>query len=157
PPMALRVLRPWPRLVSMSRSGRYVAIRAPGGLELVDALGTLPRQTVAAPELTDFACVGANLWMLEGDQIRRVTLDGGRPAEPALALPAPGAGLEPTVGDSAHTALVLGPQPVLAHAIYERVSAESIEPGDDALFALIGRRVMAASDESVRFLEIGRG
>ncbi len=154
--MALRVLRPWPRLVSMSRSGRYVAIRAPGGLELVDALGTAPRQTVAAPELVDFACVGANLWLLEGARIRRLTLDGGRPVEPAIDLPGPGSGIEPTVGDSASTALVLGEPPVLAHAIYDRVSADPIE-GDDAVFALIGRRVLTASDDTVRLIEVGRG
>ena len=155
--MALRVLRPWPRLVSMSRSGRYVAIKAPGGLELVDALGTAPRQTVPAPGLVDFACVGANLWLLEGSDIRRLTLDGGRSVEPAITLPGPGTGLEPTVGDSAHTALVIGDTPVLAHAVYDRVTADPIDPGGDALFALIGRRVLAASDEELRILEVGRG
>ena len=155
--MAPRVLRPWPRLVSMSRSGRYVAIKAPGGLELVDALGTAPRQTITAPDLVDFACVGANLWLLEGDRIRRITLDGARPIEPPIVLPSAGAGLEPTVGDNAHTALVLGAPAVLANAIYDRVSVESIDAADDALFALIGRRVAAASDDVLRLLEVGRG
>jgi hypothetical protein len=155
--MALRVLRPWPRLVSMSRSGRYVAIRAPGGLELVDALGTAPRQSIPAPGLVDFACVGANLWLLEDAAIRRLTLDGGRPIEPAIALPGPGAGLEAAVGDTASTAVVLAETPVLAHAIYDRTSADAIDPGGDALFALIGRRVLAAGDDAVRFLEVGRG
>ncbi len=155
--MALRVKRAWPRLVSMSRSGRYVAIRATTGLELVDALGTAPRQTIAASELVDFACVGANLWLLEGDRIRRVTLDGARPIEPPIALPGPGAAIEPTVGDSAQTALILGASPTLAHAIYDRVGADPIDPGGDALFSLIGRRVLAASDDQLRVLEIGRG
>ncbi len=141
----------------MSRSGRYVAIRAPGGLELVDALGTAPRQTIAAPDLVDFACVGAHLWLLDGARIRRLTLEGGRVIEPPITLPGPGTGLEPTVGGTAHTALVLGEPPMLADALYDRVSAEAIDPGGDALFALIGRRVLAASDEVLRFLEIGRG
>ena len=53
--------RPWPRLVAMSRSGRFVALRGPGAIELVDALGTAPRTPIACAELTDFACVGVAL------------------------------------------------------------------------------------------------
>ena len=40
--------RPWPRLVAMSRSGRFVALRGPGAVELVDALGTAPRTALPA-------------------------------------------------------------------------------------------------------------
>ena len=73
--------RPWPRLVAMSRSGRFVALRGTGAIELVDALGTAPRTPIACAELTDFACVGAMLWLLEGRRIRRLALESGRALE----------------------------------------------------------------------------
>ena len=82
--------RPWPRLVAMSRSGRFVALRGTGAIELVDALGTAPRTPIACAELTDFACVGAMLWLLEGRRIRRLALESGRALEPAIELAQPG-------------------------------------------------------------------
>ena len=92
--------RPWPRLVAMSRSGRFVALRGPGAIELVDALGTAPRTPIACAELTDFACVGAMLWLLEGRRIRRLALESGRPIEPAIELAQPGVALSSAVGDT---------------------------------------------------------
>jgi len=149
--------RPWPRLVAMSRSGRFVALRGTGAIELVDALGTAPRTPIACAELTDFACVGAMLWLLEGRRIRRLALESGRALEPAIELAQPGRALSSAVGDTAYNAVVLGPEPVLAHGLYDRTSTEPLAIGDARPFALHGRRVAAAGADGVRVLEAGKG
>ena len=140
----------------MSRSGRFVALRGRNTIELVDALGTAPRAPIAADGVIDFACVGSMLWLLEGSRIRRIALDSARVIEPAIELPQPGTGLESSVGDNAHNALVLGPKPMLAHGLYDRVNAEPIDAGDAAVFALHGRR-LALAGAGVRIVDLGRG
>ncbi len=155
--MPVRLGRPWSRLVSMSRSGRFVALRAKDTIDLVDALGTAPRQALPLGGATDFCCVGPMLWVLRDTRIQRYTLDGGKPIEPPIELPGPATAVEAAIGDNAHTALVLGPAPVLAHGLYDRVNAEPIDAGDGAVFPLQGRRVVIAGGDGLRFVEIGRG
>src|SRR5262245_25217100 len=145
--MALRMGRPWPRLVAMSRSGRFVALRGRSTIELVDALGTAPRAPIPADAVTDVACVGSMLWLLEGNPIRRMPLDSARAIEPAIELPHAGTALETAVGDNAHNALVLGPRPMLAHGLYDRVNAEAIDAGDARVFTLHGRRLALAGND----------
>ena len=45
----------------MSRSGRFVALRGAGTVELVDALGTAPRSQHTSPTLVDFTYIGTIL------------------------------------------------------------------------------------------------
>jgi hypothetical protein len=111
-----------------------------------------PRRARRSPcaELTDFACVGAMLWLLEGRRIRRLALESGRALEPAIELAQPGRALSSAVGDTAYNAVVLGPEPVLAHGLYDRTSTEPLAIGDARPFALHGRRVAAAGADGVR-------
>ncbi|HVK73030.1 MAG TPA: ATP-binding protein [Kofleriaceae bacterium] len=154
--MPVREGRPWQRLVSMSRSGRFVALRATTTIDLVDALGTAPRHTLPLDGATDFACVGPMLWILRDARIQRHALDGAKPLEPAIDLPGPGTAIEAAIGDNAHTALVRGATPVLAHGLYDRVGAEPIDAGDAVVFPLQGRRIVLAGGDGLRFVELGR-
>ncbi|MBE7449846.1 MAG: ATP-binding protein [Kofleriaceae bacterium] len=156
--MSARLGRTWTRLVSMSRTGRFVALRARDTIDLVDALGTAPRQSLAAAGVIDFACVGTMVWLLEPRRLRRFLLDGARPLEPSLALDADADALAASIGENAHTALVLGARPALANGLYDRVSAEPFDLGDDErAFPLHGRRVLLAGKSALRFVEVGRG
>src|SRR5690242_16384023 len=112
----------------MTRSGRHVALRRGGGIDLVDALGASPRVSIDAPaggEGDDFAFVGNVLWRLSGDRIDRWALDG-RVVEPAIALPARGRRLDPVSGHDADAAVVSpgspasGSRTMLAHGRFER-------------------------------------
>jgi hypothetical protein len=142
------------RTISMSRSGRFVALRRPGGIELVDALGTSPRHALT-DEPDDFACVGTMLWVLARGVIARYSFDGLRPLEPSIVVGDGAARLVASSGDNAATALVTGARNVLAHGLYDKVSVEEIAaPG--VLFPLQGRRVLAVGDD-LRVLEVGRG
>ncbi len=140
----------------MSRSGRFVALRGAGTVELVDALGTAPRSQHTSPTLVDFACVGAMLWLLEPRRIRRFALDSGKPIEPSIELPTDGVALSSAVGDAAYNAVVAGAAPVLAHGLYDRTSLEPL-PADTRGFAMHGRRVALAAADGVRVIESGKG
>ncbi|MBK9031412.1 MAG: ATP-binding protein [Myxococcales bacterium] len=143
--------------MAMSRSGRFVALRGQGTVELVDALGTAPRIPIACPDLIDFACVGSMLWLLEPGRIRRVALESGRPIEPAITVPDGGTALSAAVGDTAYNAVVLGPTPVLAHGLYDRTSCEPLAIEDARPFALHGRRVAVAAADGIHVIEAGKG
>ena len=142
----------------MSRTGRFVALRAKETIDLVDALGTAPRQALSAAGVVDFACVGTMVWLLERRRLARYLLDGARPLEPALELPDDAIAITASIGENAHTAVVLGARPHLANGLYDRVSAEPLEATDDErVFPLHGRRVVLASGSQLRFVEVGRG
>ncbi|MEZ4400982.1 MAG: ATP-binding protein [Kofleriaceae bacterium] len=156
--MTVRTERRWQRLVAMSRSGRFVALRAKGAVELVDALGTSPRAPLPCPGLVDFACVGSMLWVLMPGQILRYSLESARPVEPAIDLGTRvGHGLAPAVGDGAYHAVVMGPTPALAHGLYDRTKVEAIEVDAVRPFALQGRRLALAGADGLRIHELGRG
>ncbi len=139
----------------MSRSGRFVALRGKGAVELVDALGTTPRAPLATTELVDFACVGSALWLLEGRRIRRFALESSRAIEPTIELPEPGAAIEPAVGDSAHHAVVLGSASMLVTGLFDRTAVEVLPPGTRP-FPLHGRRTANAGSDGVRVGEPGK-
>ncbi|HTJ43982.1 MAG TPA: ATP-binding protein [Kofleriaceae bacterium] len=143
------------RTISMSRSGRFVALRRPGGVELVDALGTSPRHAVTDGDPDDFACVGTMLWVLARGTISRFAFDGLRPLEPSIVIGDGAKTLTTVAGETAASALVTGARPVLAHGLYDKVSVDEIGAGG-VLFPLHGRRVVAIGDD-VRVLEVGRG
>jgi ATPase family associated with various cellular activities (AAA)/Winged helix domain, variant len=144
------------RTISMSRSGRFVALRRPGGLDLVDALGAQPRHGLDQ-EVDDFACVGAALWVLAGGRIDRYGFEGLRPIEPAVELGAGAAGLRRSAGTAASTALVTGDAPRLVHAAYDQVTIDAIDgPAAGGLWPLAGRRVLVAGDD-LRVIEVGKG
>lgn len=134
----------------MSRSGRFVALRTRATIDLVDALGTAPRQTLSAAGVVDFACIGTMVWLLQPRRINRFLLDGARPIEPPIELPSEGLALDAMIGDNAHTAVVQGERVLLANGLYDRVSAEPIDAGDDRVFPQQGRRVLLAGKGTLR-------
>jgi hypothetical protein len=144
------------RWISISRTGRFVALRRPGGLDLVDALGTAPRHALTQ-HVDDFACVGAMLWVLAHGRIDRYALEGLRPIAPAIEIGAGAAALATCAGDSAATALVTGDRARLVHGLFDKTSVDDIAAADGAqVFPLAGRRVLIAGDD-LRVLEVGRG
>jgi ATPase family associated with various cellular activities (AAA)/Winged helix domain, variant len=150
------------RTISMSRSGRFVALRRAGGIELVDALGTAPRHTLTvAGGAQDFACVGNTLWVLPrgAAAIDRYSFDGLRPIAPAIPVGAGVARITPAAGENAATALCTGDRPLLAHGLFDKVSIDELADADAAgaqVFPLHGRRILRAADD-LRVIEIGRG
>src|SRR5262245_30980819 len=148
------------RTISMSRSGRFVALRRAGGIELVDALGTAPRHALTlAGGAEDFACVGNAVWVLArgAEAIERYGVDGLRPIEPAIPVGPGITRITPTAGDSAASALCTGRRTVLANGLFDRVSVDELEELDGgAVYPLQGRRLLRAADD-LRVIEIGRG
>jgi hypothetical protein len=132
--------RPWKRLVSISRSGRFVALRgsaaaqpgasvtasAPAAIDLVDAIGTAPRHSLPGEGVLDFACIGPALWLLEAHALRRYTLEGARPISPEHELRAAATGLAALVGDHAQAALIYGARPQLISGQGDRISADDV-------------------------------
>jgi len=71
------------------------------------------------------------VWLLQRQRLARFLLDGAKPLEPVLDLPEEAVALAPSIGENAHTALVIGAHAHLANGLYDRVSAEPIEATDD--------------------------
>src|SRR5690606_20536131 len=113
------------RSISMSRTGRFVALRRPGGLDVVDALGTQPRYRIDG-DVDDFACVGPSLWVLAGGRLERHQLEHARRLEPSVDLGAGASQLRPSVGADASSALVLGDRQWLVHAAHDDVKVSEL-------------------------------
>ena len=146
------------RNVALSRSGRFVAHRVPDAIELIDALGTSPRQRLAPPGgVADFACVGDQLWVLpQGSAaIDRYTLVGLRPRLPAISVGPDARRIMPSAGDHAVTALVTGESTVIAQAGDDKVSTLPIK-ASGVLFPLSGRHVLAIASD-LRVIDANRG
>jgi hypothetical protein len=168
--MAAGGARPWKRLVSISRTGRFVALRgsaaasgssgasAIASIDLVDAIGTAPRHSLPGEGVLDFACIGQALWLLEAHALRRITLEGARPIPPDHELRAAATGLAALVGDHAQAALVYGARPQLISGQGDRVTADDVTLTDDErAFPLQGRRLAIAGARGLRFVEGSRG
>ncbi|MEJ7601358.1 MAG: ATP-binding protein [Kofleriaceae bacterium] len=143
------------RLVSMSRTGRYAAVRAgDGGIEVVDVLGTAPRARIAEPA-TDFACVGTMLWALRGARIDRYVLGSARLIEPAIVLAHDASRLAADRSEAAHTAVACGARVTsLALGLHDRVSTTAVDAR--AVFPLGGMRVAAVLEHQLHLIDLGR-
>src|SRR4051812_26515931 len=104
------------RTLSMSSSGRFVAVRRPGAIEVLDALGASPRRTLER-DPTDFAIVGDALWVLGTDAIERFTTDGVRPIDPAIAIGAGALRLHACSGEAVTSALVTGSRSIVVDGV----------------------------------------
>jgi hypothetical protein len=123
-------------MLAMSSTGRFVAFRQCGGIEVVDELGVTPRRTFELAATGDFAICGAWLCLLDGSlRIERLS---GTASSAQLALT--GTSLRPFVGRTASSLLVdntlVTLEPELA-----RVAANE---GDSPWFPFQGRTVLAA-------------
>jgi len=141
------------RLISLSRTGRYAAVRSPTGLEVVDVLGTSARTQIAGP-LDDFACVGTMVWVLRGGgrALDRVSLTTGRAIQPSLALAVRTAALTASRCDITPVAVASGDGHVLVHDT-EVVPLDHVAPG---AFPLGGRRIALTAGNVLRIVEPGR-
>lgn len=146
------------RNIVLSRSGRFVVHRVANAIELIDALGTSPRQRLAATDgVVDFACVGDALWVLSraSAAIDRYALAGLRPRLPAIPVGPDARRIAPSAGDHAMTGLVTGESTLLAQAVDDKVSTTLIK-ASGALFPLSGRHVLAI-DSDLRVIDASRG
>ncbi len=97
-----------PRLISMSRTGRFVAIRQKGGVDIVDAMGTSPRKRIAFDGLEDFTCVGSRLWTVADGLLWRHSLETGKEVDRPAPLNVATGRLTAAQGESACSALWAG-------------------------------------------------
>ncbi|WP_428263084.1 AAA family ATPase [Haliangium sp.] len=148
----------------MSRSGRFVAIRQPDGLDLVDALGTAPRRSLQRDEILDFGCVGPALWVITEGRLDRYALDNtadGLPAMgPPVELPVDHGRLYPVSTATTHSALWIGYGRYFIQELDGAVEVEDItgEAGAGAFVGLLGgRRLLIAEGETLRVRDLGRG
>ena len=143
------VAQPVPRTLAMTRSGRFVALRCPLGLELVDALGTQPRRLVPGPVI-DFGFVANELWLLGAGSVQRYGVENLAPLGTAIAVAADATRLAPARAEAGATVLV-GQQ--LVEASGDRAAVIDLAGG--ALYPLGGRHVLSAGD-SLAILDGGR-
>ncbi|MEM9490707.1 MAG: hypothetical protein AAGC55_16285, partial [Myxococcota bacterium] len=143
----------------MSHSGRYVAIRQRGGVDLVDALGTAPRQVIDVPGLLDFTCVGQSLWAATDQSLHRFALDTGKelgtPGDVRLEHGRLLAGLS----DKGETAMWLGYRRLLLRDEDGQIEYEDItgEAGPAAYMSLLGgRRLLVVEGRKLSVRDPGR-
>src|SRR5262245_45389030 len=145
------------RRLSMSRTGRWVAIRHSGEIELVDLLGARSNRTL--PELSgDFGFVGGELWGLERNRLYRVDPIELKQVAPALPLPAVPRALLAGHGHASAEAIAIGAPPVRVAVRGEMVEVEPLDeitPDEDAI-ALHGQRVFVAGRAALRAIDRGR-
>ena len=144
-----------PRLVAMSRSGRFVVIRKREGLELQDALGTSPLVLLRGPAADDFACVGTQLWVVRKQRLERFALDSGRRIDTQVCLQGRGR----LLGVGSEAAVWSGDQPLLLHATGQQLHCESLSgeiPPDGTAFPLGGRRLLIAEPGRLMVRDLGR-
>jgi hypothetical protein len=126
------------RAIAMAPSGRFVCVRRPGAVDVIDIQGTAPRRAIACDG--DFAVAGETLCVLEGTTLRTIPLGNAPEGELELEV-APGARIIPFAGRSADAILVgdavvtLAPHPVVARRLGE----------ERRWFPLLGRMALGAS------------
>lgn len=118
-----------PRLIAMSRNGRFVAIRQSGGVDLVDALGTNPRRQLSFEEVADFTFLGNDLWVAANEGIYLLGAESSEsPDKPAAERQGPGI-LVAATGDGARAVLWRGHRQLLLSSKDEAVEVNDL--GDD--------------------------
>jgi len=149
------------RLVSMSRSGRFVAIRQANGVDIVDALGTAPRVFLKLDDVVDFGCVGNDIWVVAGGKLHGYRLDNCKeqPWSPVAIEDGPGT-LTPAQGEKGRSAVWTGAQRKLVVVSGEEISIDDVT--DEApvnLFAmpLTARRLLLGGEGQVVVRDAGKG
>jgi hypothetical protein len=156
---------PSPRQISMSRNGRFVAIRQPDGVDVVDALGTAPRRSLLfQTDVLDFACVGQELWVVTDGKLGRHALTGNEDGLPEIGEPVDlmveHGRLYPVASGNINTALWLGYERLFLREADGEVTVDDItdEAAPSAFVGLLGGRRLLIADEGVlRVRDIGRG
>ncbi|ACY18453.1 AAA ATPase central domain protein [Haliangium ochraceum DSM 14365] len=146
----------------MSRNGRYVALRRPDGIDIVDALGPAPRRSLTL-EVLDYVCVGSMLWVVSDGQLIRYAMDGTEDELPEIgertALTASHGRLYPVTTRDRHSALWLGYERLLVREIDGEAEVEDISneaPATAFVGLLGGRRILIAEGQTLRVRDVGR-
>ena len=126
----------------MSPSGRFVAMRRAGAIELVDVLGTAPRQS-HPQDGGSFCLAGTTLCLATDERVRLLPLEGSRPARELAA----GGTVRGFWGRTADAALV-GDRIVT----FESGALTAATAG----FPLLGRAVLAATADRISISVPGR-
>jgi hypothetical protein len=156
---------PSPRQISMSRNGRFVAIRQPDGVDVVDALGTAPRRNLLLQgDVIDFACVGEELWVVTEGKLTRHALGGNEDGLPEIDEPTDlmveHGRLYPVSSGAINTALWLGYERLFLREADGALTVDDItdEAAPSAFVGLLGgRRLLIADGDALRVRDIGRG
>jgi hypothetical protein len=138
----------------MSRTGRWVTIRDPRGVELVDLLGTAPNRALP-PIPGPVAFVGRELWALEGTALHRFAPEDLRPLPPAALLPGAPQDLLPGFGYPATDAVSLGAIPCRIGLRGDSLIVDPIERlGEgERVVALHGQRLIVAAPGRIRAID----
>jgi len=146
------------RQLTMSRSGRWVAVCRPDVIELVDLLGTLPNRAVS-PATGHARFVGRELWVLDGDLLHRVAPDDLRLLHAPTPLPGHPADLLPSYGATATDAIARGVPPCWLSVRGNDVVVEPLHQigKEEQVLASQGSRVIAACEGTLRAIDRGRG
>ncbi len=102
-----------PRHISLSRTGRFAAIRQKDGIDLVDAIGTAPRKAFKLPDVEDFCCVGNKLWVASNQKLRRFKIEKGEECDVPIPFPVGFGRFQAGPGARANTATWNGAAPRL--------------------------------------------
>lgn len=143
----------------MSRTGRYVAIRQRNGVDLVDALGTSPRQPIPMRGLVDFVCVGQELWVATEHALHRFTLDTQKPLGQPTEHRLEHGRLCPGQGEKVHSALWLGYERSLIYDDGDDITVDDVttEASATAFMTLLGgRRLLMVDGQTMVVRDAGR-
>ena len=144
--------------ISMSRSGRWVLCAGGGEVDLVDLLGAMPTRALPAID-GPVELVGRCVWGFDGNALTRIAPEDLRVLPTRAIVPGRPTGLIAGTGAACSDALVTGTPPCRVSVRDDAVFVEPIEQLADgeAIVALHGRRMIAASPGAVRAIDRGRG
>jgi hypothetical protein len=142
----------------MSRTGRWLLLARSGEIDLVDLLGAMPTRVLPAID-GPVELVGRCVWGFDGNALTRIAPEDLRVLPTRAIVPGRPTGLVAGVGAACSDALVTGAPPYRVSVRDDAVFVEPIEQLADgeAIVALHGRRILAASPGAVRAIDHGRG
>lgn len=131
-----------------------------GGIEVVDALGTSPRRSLTVDDLTDFGCVGDELWLVAGGQLHRHALGDISQTGSTVDIEQAGQLIPAAVETDEPSALWLGQRRLLLRAVGAKIEVEDVSkeaPLGAFATSVAGRRLIVASGRTVWIRDAGRG
>ena len=143
-----------PRLISLSRTGRWLLVSRSGAVDLHDLLGTMPaRRLPAFDGPAEF--VGGEIWALDGDALARILPRDLKSLPSHASIPGPVTSILAGFGEVCSDALISGAaacritvktgEPI-AHPVEELADGEQV-------VALYGSRIYVAGRRTLRALD----
>jgi len=141
-----------PTRIAMSRTGRWVAVRRPQLVELVDLLGANPSR--ALPVSSEIAFVGRELWWLEGTRLGRCAPEDAHELAAVTVAGQPRA-IVAGYGPNAVDAAIVG-EPIVRASVRNGACTMHALDGlgdDEAVVAVHGYRTIVSRREQLRALD----